>query len=138
MNKELNQMSSQELEELQTKISKELNNRQLSAKDKELEKFKQKFIGKYIKYVTRKSSYVGYVKNITTVDGGYGLTYAGFILDTYDDIGLSINSCYYIFCNTKNFAKIQCITKDEMKEIFKKYIGNLEDSFKYLLYKGNS
>lgn len=31
MNKELNQMSSQELEELQIKISKELNNRQLSA-----------------------------------------------------------------------------------------------------------
>ena len=115
MNKELNQMSSQELE-----------------------KFKQKFIGKYIKYVNRKSSYVGYVKNITAVDGGYGLTYAGFILDTYDDIGLSINSCYYIFCNTKNFDKIQCITKDEMKEIFKKYIGNLEDSFKYLLYKENS
>ena len=48
MNKELNQMSSQELEELKIKISKELNNRQLSAKDKELEKFKQKFIGKYI------------------------------------------------------------------------------------------
>ena len=58
-------MSSQELEELKIKISKELNNRQLSAKDKELEKFKQKFIGKYIKYVNRKSSYVGYVKNIT-------------------------------------------------------------------------
>ena len=103
-----------------------------------VEKFKQKFIGKYIKYVNRKSSYVGYVKNITAVDGGYGLTYAGFILDTYNDIGLSINSCYYIFCNTKNFDKIQCITKDEMKEIFKKYIGNLEDSFKYLLYKENS
>ena len=131
MNKELNQMSSQELEELKIKISKELNNRQLSAKDKELEKFKQK-------YVTRKSSYVGYVKNITAVDGGYGLTYAGFILDTYNDISLSINSCYYIFCNTKNFDKIQCITKDEMKEIFKKYIGNLDDSFKYLLYKENS
>lgn len=138
MNKELNQMSSQELEELQIKISKELNNRQLSTKAEELEKIKQKFIGKYIKYVNRKSIYVGYVKNITAVDGGYGLTYAGFILDTYDDISLSINSCYYIFCNTKNFDKIQFITKDKMKEIFKKYIVNLEDSFKYLLYKGNS
>lgn len=135
MNKELNQISSQELEELQIKISKELNNRQLSAKDKELEKFKQKFIGKYIKYVIRKSSYVGYVKNITAVDGGYELTYAGFILDTYDGIGLSINSYYYIFCNAKNFAKIQCITKDEMKEIFKKYIGNLEDSLNIYFIK---
>ena len=47
MNKELNQMSSQELEELRIKISKELNNRQ-SIKAEELEKIKQKFIGKYI------------------------------------------------------------------------------------------
>lgn len=130
-------MSSQELEELKIKISKELNNRQLSAKNKELEKFKQKFIGKYIKYVYGKSSYVGYVKNITAVDGGYELTYEGFILDTYDGIGLSINSSNYIFCSTKNFDKIQCITKDKMKEIFKECIGNLEDSFKYLLYKEN-
>lgn len=98
----------------------------------------KKFIGKYIKYVTKKSSYVGYVKDITTVDGGYGLTYAGFILDTYNDISLSINSCYYVFCNTKNFDEIQCITKDEMKGIFKKYIGNLEDSFKYLFTINNS
>lgn len=138
MNKELNQMSSQELEELKIKISKELNNRQLSTKNGELEKIKQKFIGKYIKYVNSKSSYVGYVKNITAVDDGYELTYAGFILDTYDGISLSINSCYYIFLYTKNFDKIQCITKDKMKEIFKKYIVNLDDSFKYLLYKGNS
>ena len=50
MNKELNQMSSQELEELKIKIGKELNNRQLSTKNGELEKIKQKFIGKYIVY----------------------------------------------------------------------------------------
>ena len=65
MNKKLNQMSSQELEELKIKISKELNNRQLSTKNGELEKIKQKFIGKYIKYVTGSSTYVGYVKDIT-------------------------------------------------------------------------
>lgn len=129
MNKELNQMSSQELEELKIKISKELNNRQLSTKNGELEKIKQKFIGKYIKYVTGKSSYVGYVKNITAVDSGYGLTYAGFILDTYDDISLSVNPCYYIYCNTEKIAKIQSITKDEMKEIFKEYIGKLNECF---------
>lgn len=127
MNKELKQMSSQELEELKIKISKELNNRQLSAKNGELEKIKQKFIGKYIKYVTGKYSYVGYVKNITAVDGGYGLTYAGFILDTYADTGLGINSSNYIFCSTKNFDKIQCITKDKMKEIFKECIDKLNE-----------
>lgn len=122
-------MSSQELEELKIKIGKELNNRQLSAKNGELEKIKQKFIGKYIKYVIGKSIYIGYVKSITVVDGGYGLTYAGFILDTYDDIGLSINSSDYIFCSTKNFDKIQCITKDKMKEIFKECIGKLNEYF---------
>ena len=122
-------MSSQELEELQIKISKELNNRQLSTKNGELEKIKQKFVGKYIKYVTGSSTYVGYVKDITMVDGEYQFTYVGFVLDTYNDISLNIYSCDYIFCNTKNFTKIQCITKDKMKEIFKKYIGKLNECF---------
>ena len=84
-------MSSQELEELQIKISKELNNRQLSTKNGELEKIKQKFIGKYIKYVTGSSTYVGYVKDITvgyikditTVSNRYTLICTGFAIDTY-------------------------------------------------------
>ena len=129
MNKKLNQMSSQELEELQIKISKELNNRQLSTKNGELEKLKQKFIGKYIKYVTGSSTYVGYVKDITVVDGGYQFTYAGFVLDTYNDISLNIYSYDYIFCNVEKIAKIQSITKDEMKEIFKECIGKLNECF---------
>lgn len=128
MNKELNQMSSQELEELQIKISKELNNRQ-NIKAEELEKIKQKFIGKYIKYVIGKSIYAGYVKDIAMVDGGYQFTYTGFVLDAYNDISLNIHSYNYIFCNTRNFAKVQCITKDEMKGIFKECIGKLNECF---------
>lgn len=139
MNKKLNQMSSQELEELQIKISKELNNRQLSTKNGELEKIKQKFIGKYIKYATGSSTYVGYVKDITvgyikdttTVSNRYTLICTGFAIDTYtyNDISLSVNPCYYIYCNTEKIAKIQCITKDEMKEIFKECIGKLNECF---------
>lgn len=122
-------MSSQELEELKIKIGKELNNRQLSAKNGELEKIKQKFIGKYIKYVIGKSIYIGYVKDITIVDGGYQLTYTGFVLDNYNDISLNIYSYNCIFCNTRNFAKVQYITKDEMKELFEEYIGKLNECF---------
>lgn len=130
MNKGLNQMSSQELEELKIKISKELNNRQLSAKDKELEKFKQEFSGKYFKWVIGIAIYVGYIKSITTrySECDIAINYAGFtFLNNYGDISLKISSNFCIPCNVDHFTNIQCITKDEMKGIFKEYIENLNE-----------
>ena len=133
-------MSSQELEELQIKINKELNNRRLSTQNEEIERIKLIYIGKYIKYVTEKSFYVGYVKDIITTDGGYELTCTGFVLDTYGSISINLNvdSCFYIFCNIENFAKVQCITKDEMKVIFKEYIGKLNEYFKDKVFNDSS
>lgn len=131
MNKELNQISSQELEELQIKISKELYNRQLSSKSKEIEKIKQELFGKYIKYTTERSTHVGYVKSITPGDDGYELAigYTGFILDDYGRIQLHINSYFFIFCDIEDVAKVQCITQDEMKKIFKEYLDYLNKCF---------
>lgn len=131
MNKELSQIYFQELEDLQIKISKELSNRQLSSKSKELEKIKQKFSGKYFKYATGIATHVGYIKSITSGYDGYGITifYAGFTLGTYGDTGMSISSCSCTLCNVDDFMKIQCITKDEIKEIFKEYLGDLNKCF---------
>ena len=131
MNKELNQISSQELEELQIKISKELRNRQLSSKSKEIEKIKQELSGKYIKYTTERSTHVGYVKSVTPGDDGYELAigYVGFILDDYGRIQLHINSYFFVFCDIEDVAKVQCITQDEMKKIFKEYLDDLNKCF---------
>ena len=131
MEKELNQISSQELEELQIKISKELRNRQLSSKSKEIEKIKQELSGKYIKYTTEHSTHVGYVKTVTPGDDGYELAigYAGFILDAYSRIQLHVHSYTFCFCDIEDAAKVQCITQDEMKKIFKEYLDDLNKCF---------
>ena len=81
---------------------------------------KEQILQGYIKDIT-----VGYIKDITTVSNRYTLICTGFVIDTYNDISLSIKSCYYVYCNIESFNKIQCITKDKMKVIFKEYIGNL-------------
>ena len=131
MEKELNQISSQELEELQIKISEELRNRQLSSKSKEIEKIKQELSGKYIKYTTEHSTHVGYVNSVTPGDDGYELAigYAGFILDAYGSIRLHVNSYFVCFCDIEDAAKVQCITQDEMKKIFKEYLDDLNKCF---------
>ena len=92
---------------------------------------RQNIVGKYFKLLSRGVTYIGYVKDIIEGFGEYELeiNFCEITFGKYDGVSLEIKPSSFILCNIDEVTNIQYITKEEVKEIFKEYIDNINKYF---------